>query len=411
MNTTIPSRASNLRTFPAPAAPRRLLSLDVLRGITIAFMIMVNNNADNRAWPFMQHADWNGMTATDLVFPTFLFLVGASIVFAYEARLAKGATRAQLAWQTIRRAALLFCFGLIVNGFPYFHFATYRIYGVLQRIAICYCIAGLFYLWDRRWQSKLAVAAAALIGYWILMRWVPVPGLGVPGPSSSGHAIPFLDKDANLVAWLDRHIFPGRLYEGTRDPEGLLSNLPSLATALLGMLAGIWLRTTHTLRGKATGLAGAAATCLALGSLWSLWFPLNKKLWTSSYVLVAAGIALALWALLYWAIEVMGAPDPTGPAGSSPATTPRSKWLYPWLVLGSNSIAAYMISELLDTALNLVGTWIAHRRFSPLGWLYTHTFAAIPNAGLASFAYSFTYLAICFIPVWFLYRNKIFLKV
>src|SRR5277367_264341 len=227
MNTTVSSHPSNLRPFPAPPPVRRLLSLDALRGITIAFMIMVNNNGDNRAWPFMKHADWNGMTATDLVFPTFLFVVGASIVFAYEARLAKGATRAQLAWQTVRRAATLFALGLIVNGFPYFQLATFRIYGVLQRIAICYLIAGLFYLWDRRWQSKLAVIAAALLGYWILMRWTPVPGLGLPGRD-----IPFLDKDANLVAWIDRHIFPGRLYEGTRDPEGLISDLPSLATAL-----------------------------------------------------------------------------------------------------------------------------------------------------------------------------------
>src|SRR5277367_3071485 len=222
MNTTVSSHPSNLRPFPAPPPVRRLLSLDALRGITIAFMIMVNNNGDNRAWPFMKHADWNGMTATDLVFPTFLFVVGASIVFAYEARLAKGATRAQLAWQTVRRAAILFLFGLIVNGFglalatfPHIPFGSWRIYGVLQRIAICYLIAGLFYLWDRRWQSKVVVIVVALVGYWILMRWVPVPGAGMPVRD-----IPFLDKDQNLVAWLDRHIFPGRmLYETVRDPE------------------------------------------------------------------------------------------------------------------------------------------------------------------------------------------------
>jgi predicted acyltransferase len=397
MTTTVPSPATSPATPPgsvaAPGASpmRRLLSLDALRGLTIAFMVMVNNNGSERAWSFMKHADWNGMTATDLVFPTFLFVVGVSIVFAYEAHLAKGATRGQLAGQTVRRAAILFCFGLAVNGFPHYHLATLRIYGVLQRIAICYLIAGLFYLWDRRWQSKVVVLVAALVAYWILMRWVPVPGFGMPGRD-----IPFLDKDANLVAWLDRHIFPGRLYEVTRDPEGLLSDLPALGTALLGVLTGIWLRSKHTLRGKAAGLAGGAAALLALGSLWALEFPLNKKLWTSSYVLVAAGIAIALLALFFWTIEVSGW---------------RGKWTWPLLVLGSNSIFIYMVSELLGGLLSFIPLTENGHRISPTQWSYVHWFAHIPNPGLASFAYSFTYLAICFIPTWVLYRKRIFLKV
>jgi predicted acyltransferase len=393
MTTAVPSPVPVSGTITAPEVSpvRRLLSLDALRGLTIAFMIMVNNNGSNHAWWFMKHADWNGLTPTDLVFPTFLFVVGTSIVFAVEARLAKGATRAQLAWQTVRRAAILFALGLVVNGFPYFPLGTLRIYGVLQRIAICYLIAGLFYLWDRKWQSKAAVLVAALVGYWILMRWVPVPGLGLPGRD-----IPFLDKDANLVAWLDRHISPGRLYEGTRDPEGLLSDLPALGTALLGLLAGIWLRGKHTLRGKAAGLAGGAATCLAVGTIWALSFPLNKKLWTSSYVLVAAGISLAILALFFWAIEV---------------NDWRGKWTWPWLVFGSNAIAAYIISELLGTALDLIAGWIHGRPFDLTRWIFLHWFAWIPNGGLASFAYSFAYMAVCFIPVWMLYRKKIFLKV
>jgi predicted acyltransferase len=371
---------------------RRVLSVDALRGITIAFMIMVNNNASDRAWWFMKHAEWNGLTPTDLVFPTFLFLAGVSIVFAYEARLAKGVTRSALAWQTVRRAAILFCFGLIVNSFPYFNLHTMRIYGVLQRIAVCYLIAGLLYLWDSKWQSKAAVVVTALVGYWIIMRWVPVPGLGTPGTD-----IPFLDKDANMVAWLDRHLLPGRLYEGTRDPEGLLSDLPALGTALFGVLAGIWLRSKHTLRGKAAGLAGGAAASIAIGCLWSIWFPLNKKLWTSSYVLVAAGVALSLLALLFWAIEVHGW---------------KGKWTWPALVFGSNAIAAYMISELLGSALDLVGGWLnGGHPFNPTRWFYMHCLAWIPNGGLASFAYSFCYMAVCFIPIWFLYRKRIFLKV
>jgi predicted acyltransferase len=399
MTTTVTTPNPNLSGGLSSGPSRRLISLDALRGLTIAFMIMVNNNASDRAWGFMQHAEWNGMTPTDLVFPTFLFLVGTSIVFAFEARLAKGPTRAQLAGQTLRRALTLLVFGLIVNNLgkviyhsPHFQPGSWRIFGVLPRIALCYLIASLLYLWDRRWQSKAVVIAIALVGYYILMRWVPVPGLGLPGRD-----IPFLDKDANLVAWLDRQIFPGSmLYETTRDPEGLLSTLPALGTALLGLLAGIWLRSKHTLQSKAAGLAGAAAALIALGGLWANWFPLNKKLWTSSYTLVAAGISTALLALFFWAIEVKGW---------------RGKWTWPLLVLGSNSIAAYMISELLGTILDLIQIPVNGRMTGPLGWLYMNTYAHIPNPGLASFCYSFTYMAICFIPIWIMYRNKIFLKV
>ncbi|WP_263358457.1 acyltransferase family protein [Acidicapsa ligni] len=386
-------------TAPAPNPVRRLISLDALRGITIAFMIMVNDNGDDRtAWPFMKHADWNGMTATDLVFPTFLFVVGASIVFAFEARLAKGATRTQLAWQTLRRAAILFLFGTIINGyaevlfhFPHIPWGTWRIYGVLQRIAICYLIASLLYLWNSKPANKIAIIVGALVGYWILMRWVPVPGLGLPGRD-----IPFLDRDANLVAWIDRHVFPHRLYEITRDPEGLLSTLPAMGTCLLGMLAGMWMRTKHTLTGKAAGLAGAAAGLIALGSLWAIWFPLNKKLWTSSYVLVAAGISTAALALLFWVIEVKDW---------------RGKWIWPWIVLGSNAIAVYMISELLGTTINAVAGWIHGKPFDATGWVDTHWFLPIGHGGLGSFAYSFAYLVVCFIPIWILYRKRIFLKV
>jgi predicted acyltransferase len=199
-----------------------------------------------------------------------------------------------------------------------------------------------------------------------------------------------------MVAWLDRHIFPGRLYEGVRDPEGLLSDLPALGTALLGVLTGIWLRSKRTLGAKAAGVAGGAAACLIIGSLWAIWFPLNKKLWTSSYVLVAAGVALTLLALLFWAIEVRGW---------------RGKWTWPPLVFGSNAIAAYMISELLGSTLNLIAGWIHGGPFNMERWIFVHWFAWIPDGGLASFAYSFVYMAVCFIPIWILYRNKIFLKV
>jgi predicted acyltransferase len=387
---------------PAPTPFQRLISLDILRGLTIAFMIMVNNNGGRAAWAQMHHADWNGFTATDLVFPTFLFVVGASIVFAYEARLAKGATRAQLAWHTAKRACILFLFGVIVNNFPYFHLQHMRIYGVLQRIAVCYLLVGLFYLWDKRTWTKVVMLAFVLLGYWVLVRWVPVPGAGMPGRD-----VPFLDTDQNIVAWVDRQVMPNHLYEdftthNVRDPEGLLSDIPALGTALLGLLTGLWLRSQRELKVKAMGLAGGAAACLALGYFWSIWFPLNKKMWTSSYVLVAAGWSLAIFALAFWLVELKG-----WGKGKD-----WSRWVvWPWLIFGSNAIAAYMVSELLPGTVNFVRFQSGGRTLNALGWIRIHVCGQIPNPGLACFSYSFLFMAICFVPVWILYRNKIFLKV
>jgi predicted acyltransferase len=385
-------------TNPAltPSPVQRLLSLDVLRGITIAFMIMVNNNGGSGSWHFMNHAEWNGMTPTDLVFPTFIFVVGISIVFAFDARLAKGATRATLALHTVKRAAILFLLGIITNSFPLFRLEHIRIYGVLQRIAICYLVVGLFYLWDRRVWTKVAALVALLVGYWALLRLVPVPG--------AGH--PFLDPDQNIVAWLDRHILPGHLYEdwsthNLRDPEGLLSDLPAFGTTLLGVLAGLWLRTQRTVKAKTLGLAAACAGSLALGYFWSIWFPLNKKLWTSSYVLVAAGWALLVLTLAYWVVEQWGW-----------GKGRRGKLcVWPWLVLGSNAIVAYMFSELVPNLLSQFRFQAGTKRTDVLEWYSDHILTHIPNPGLAAFAFSISILLLCFLPVWVLYRKKIFVKV
>jgi predicted acyltransferase len=395
---TIPSLAPARQTAisnPGPPPFKRLLSLDVVRGMTIAFMIMVNNNGGSGSWHFMNHAEWIGLTPTDLVFPTFVFVVGVSTVFAFEARLARGATRAQLAWHTVQRAVILILLGIVVNSFPFFHLDHMRFYGVLQRIGVCYLVVGLFYLWDRGAASKIALLAACLVGYWILVRWVPVPGAGMPGRD-----IPFLDRDMNIVAWLDRHLMPGHLYEeytthNTRDPEGLLSDIPAIGTALLGMLSALWLRTERSVKAKSIGLFAGCIGCLALGYFWSIWFPLNKKMWTSSYVLVAAGYSLALFALAYWAVELRGW---------------RKGWTWPWLVFGSNAIAAYMFSELFPSVLGIRvpdGT-----RSVPIHqFLFTHIFAHIPDPGWAAFGWSVSFAAVCFIPVWLMYRRKIFLKV
>src|ERR1700736_4866426 len=178
--TTTPSPVNAMPSLIA-ARPGRLLSLDVLRGLTIAFMILVNNNGnESQAYWSLKHAAWNGFTPTDLVFPTFLFLVGISTVYSTASRLAQGATRQSLFLHVLRRSVILYLLGLVVNSFPYFHLHTMRFYGVLPRIAICYLIAASFYILSPDWRSKAALAIAALAGYWILMRFVPVPGYGIP---------------------------------------------------------------------------------------------------------------------------------------------------------------------------------------------------------------------------------------
>ena len=376
-------------TNPSTSAVQtRLISLDVLRGITIAFMILVNNNGDERHayWP-LKHAQWNGWTPTDLVFPTFLFVAGLSLVFSFESRLAKGASKLSLFLHALRRSIILFALGLVVNGFPFFHWQTLRIYGVLQRFAVCLLIVSALHLWKRGAKSKIVVLIAALIGYWIIMRWIPVPGYGLPTRD-----IPLLDKDANWVAYIDRHIFPGRLYEGTRDPEGLLSNLPALGTALLGMLAALWLRTKRSNYAKFLGLLGGAIAGLLLGKIWGHSFPINKKLWTSSYVLFAAGWSLLGLSICYWLIEIKQW---------------KRGWTFPWLVFGSNAIAAYVFSELLSP---LVGDVLfGHRSLGSI--IYAHVFAHVPDRALGSLLYSLCYVAVCFIPVLILYRKKIFIKI
>ena len=396
-----PSITEKPKTVANPALTRtpiqRFLSLDVVRGITIAFMIMVNNNGGAGSWRFMNHAEWNGLTPTDLVFPTFVFVVGVSVVFAFAARLARGATRAQLAVHTIQRAVILILFGIVVNSFPFFALAHMRFYGVLQRIAICYLVVGLFYLWDQRASTKWVALVVALVGYWILVRWVPIPGVGTPGRD-----VPFMDMTQNLVSWIDRHLFPHHLYlyspdHNVRDPEGLLSDLPAIGTALMGMLTGIWLRSGKSVPAKTAGLATATVASLALGYFWGQWFPINKNMWTSSYVLVAGGYSLALLTVAFWAVEQKGW---------------RKGWTWVWVVFGSNAIAAYMFSELVPGILgNITLTNGTGHRTNLIEWIVSHTFVHIPDRGWAAFAYSVSFTAFCFIPVWILYRKKIFLKV
>jgi predicted acyltransferase len=376
--------------------PGRWLSLDVLRGLTIGFMILVNNNGDGqRAYWALKHAEWNGFTPTDLVFPTFLFLVGVTTVFSTAARLAKGETKQSILLHALWRAVVLFLLGLLVNSFPLFHLHTLRVYGVLQRISVCYFFITLLYLMSSSWKNKAAIAIAALVGYWGIMRFIPVPGYGVPT-----HEIPLLHPDGNLVAWIDRQIFPAsHLYEKTRDPEGLLSTLPAVATALFGMLTGLWLRTSRSIGEKTKGIVVAGISGVLLGGLWNYAFPINKKLWTSSYVLFAVGWSLLLLALAIWIVDVLE---------ERRSEAERRATFMPLLVLGTNAIAAYVLSELLPGVMSLI-----HMQpgINLQRWIYYKILETIANPSMASLIYSLGFVGFCWLVIFTLYRRRIFLKI
>lgn len=353
-------------------------------------MILVNNPGNDSAyWP-LKHAEWNGWTPTDLIFPFFIFIVGVSLVFSFESRLKRGISRKELLMHTVRRSLIIFLIGVLLNGFPLYHLATLRIYGVLQRIALAYLASAVLVLYSST-RVRLLISAALLLLYWILMRLVPVPGFGVPGRD-----IPLLHPDANLTAYLDRKLLMGHLYEGTRDPEGLLSTLPAIAGALLGVLTGEWLRSQAAAVRKGAWMFVFGVIGVAMGEFWGVWFPINKKLWTSSFVLFTTGLALICLALSYWLTDIKRW---------------RRAWTKPFLIFGMNAIAAYTFAELLEKigwAVEVhtgAGTLTAH------DYVFQRVFAPLGNPSLASLIYSIVFVAASFLPIWLMYQKRIFLKV
>src|SRR5271165_2138287 len=291
---------------------------------------------------------------------------------------------------TLRRSAIIFLIGLFLNGFPYFHLATWRVAGVLQRIAIVYLVAALITLYAKTRGIVLWICGL-LIGYWVAMRFIPVPGLGMPGSN-----MPVLDPNANLAWYLDKHFLPGAMYEKTRDPEGILSTFPAIATALLGVLTGEWLGKSFDAGKKVLGMLVFGVAGILAGQLWHLWFPINKKLWTSSFVLFTAGCALLALAICYWITDVK---------------QHRGAWTKPFVIFGTNAIAAYALADLMSGLLYHVDVHSGRRAISLQYLLYRTLFGGIPSKPLASLAYSVMFVLICWLPIYGMYRKRIFLKV
>jgi predicted acyltransferase len=350
----------------------------------------------------LEHAEWNGWTPTDLIFPFFLFIAGVSMALSFASRTARGGTRGLLAIHVVRRSALIFAIGLFLNGIPYFDLRAIRIMGVLQRIALCYLAAGLLYLATCRREATAdgkvcvranigAIASVALIllvGYWALMTFVPVPGFG------AGH----LGKDDNLGAYIDRALLGGHLWSESKtwDPEGLLSTLPAIATALIGILAGEWLRSERRGVRKVLGLVIAGAVLMLAGRLLHPYFPINKNLWTSTFVLFTGGFAMLLLAMCYWVVDLRG----------------WKKWAAPFLVFGMNAILAYALAAIVsETSIDFEFAGSGGRAQTLHGWLYNNFFTPYANPKNASLAFAAFFVALILALLWPFYSRKIFVRI
>lgn len=368
---------------------KRLLALDVFRGITIAGMILVNNPGDwTTTYAPLLHAEWHGCTPTDWVFPFFLFIVGVAIPLALGRRKAEGADQKALIVKIIKRTLAIFAIGLALHLIPKFDFAHLRIPGVLQRIALVYGACGIIFL-KTGWRTQIYIGVGLLIAYWMLMTLVPVPG---------GFA-PNLEPETNLGAWLDRLIFTtNHLWSQAKtwDPEGLLSTLPAITTGIIGMLTGQWLKTQRSDYEKLTGIFALGVILLSLGLIWNTVFPINKKIWTSSYVLYVGGAALLFLGVVYWIVDVLE----------------YRRWIKPFVVYGTNALIAYVLSGLLaklmfgiswpgpdDTVITLKDV------------IYQALYEPLLSPMNASLAWAITNVLVVLGLVWILYRKNIFIKV
>jgi predicted acyltransferase len=350
-------------------ANKRFLSVDFLRGATVAFMVVANNPGDTwYVYRELLHSHWHGWTAVDFIFPLYLFLVGVSVALAVKRGLLE--TGKGSIWpRAFRRAAVLFVLGLAVNGFPFYDLDSLRIPGVLQRIAVVY----LAVLWLHRRLGKYGVAGLALVilvVYWLLWAFVPVPGLGYPT----------MNMEYNLEGWLDQLLMRGHIWEYDTgwDPEGLLSTFPCISLALFGILAGRWLKAETGKKPGCPAVLGLGLAMLLGGLAWNVWFPINKTISTSSFVLFVGGFALMLVAVAHSLLDA----------------APSRGWMRPVLALGRNALFLYVVSQLLTQTLFVVRLpWIAGGVQSLHTWLFGAMFGYFGDRYAASMAWALAMLA------------------
>ncbi|HEX6589092.1 MAG TPA: heparan-alpha-glucosaminide N-acetyltransferase domain-containing protein [Longimicrobiales bacterium] len=367
----------------------RLQSLDAFRGITVAAMLVVNNPGTWSAiYPPLRHAAWHGWTPTDLIFPFFLFIVGVAMSLSFAKLSARGVPRRALLAKAAKRAAILVLLGLALHAFPWVgtDLSELRLPGVLQRIGLAYLIAAPIVLYAGV-RGRVAALLALLLGYWALLELVPVPGIGAG----------VLEPGRDLGAWLDRallgtsHLWD---YSRTWDPEGLLGTLPAVGSVLLGVFVGDWLRGARPVRRTATGLLAGGALAVVVGLAWSVVFPINKSLWTSSYVLFTAGMATLVLTLCWLLVDVRG----------------WRAWARPFVVFGINALAAFFLSGIGARILGMTPA-PGDADGSLKSWLHDTLFASWLRPVDASLAFALAYVALWMALMWGLYRKGIVLKV
>jgi len=360
----------------------RLLSLDVFRGITVAAMILVNNPGDwGHVYPPLLHAHWHGCTPTDLIFPFFLFIVGVSIAFAM------GKSKPSVL-KIIKRSAILFGLGLFLSLYPKFDFATVRIPGVLQRIALVYLACSLIFIKTSR-TIQIWITTVLLVGYYLLMTFVPVPEVGYAN----------LEPTTNLGAWIDRNILTtAHLWKSAKvwDPEGLFSTLPAIGTGLLGVFTGQWLKSSYSASEKIAWLFFSGNALIVGGLIWDLFFPINKALWTSSYVLYAGGWAMVGLAACYWLIDVQG----------------YRRWTTPLVAFGVNAITVFFLSGIIPRTLALIKVETPEGVITSQQWMQQNLIAVwFRNAYNASLAGAVTFITFWFVILYVMYKKGIVIKV
>lgn len=380
---------ASISTTGNTAANKRLLSLDFFRGFTVAAMILVNNPGDwgHIYWP-LEHSKWNGCTPTDLVFPSFLFMVGVSIVYALQSKKENTGGHNALLLAILRRTAILFALGVFLPLLSNFEFAHLRIPGVLQRIAVVYGITAVIFL-KTSTKTQVYIAVAFLIIYYVLMTMVPVPGFG---PAN-------LEPPTNLGAWLDRTVLTeNHLWSSSKtwDPEGLLGTIPAISTCLIGVLAGTWLKkgnlkNSHNL----FSIIGTGVGMILIALAWDVVFPINKSLWTSTFVLFTAGLAIIFLSLSYWFIDLKE----------------YHKFVTPFIAFGRNAITAYILGGYIPMFIAMIPLTSNGHKTNAWSYIYTSFFTPNFSPENASLLAAIVTVILTFIPIWFMYKKNIIVKV
>lgn len=368
----------------------RLLSLDVFRGMTIAGMILVNNPGTWSAiYSPLAHATWHGITPTDYIFPFFLFIVGVAIPLALGKRVESGSVTKDIYFKIFRRAAVIFLLGLFLAAFPYFNFSTLRIPGVLQRIAVCYLFASILYL-NFDWKKLSLISVAMLLIYWALMTLINVPNCEITTID---------DKACNLAAYLDRMILTeNHIWKQAKvfDPEGILSTIPAIVTTISGILTGVWLKKDKTDYEKVCGLFFFGIVALAVGWIWNFFFPFNKSLWTSSYVVYTSGLALCFLGFCYWLVDIKK----------------YRKWAKPFIIFGVNALALFVGSGLMAKIMGLIKFSGADgKEISLHTWIFKTFFLSIASQINASLMFAICFILFWLFLMWLLYRKKIYIRI